>query len=99
MEDRPMLSCLQPWDFPKGREKFLFGGIFKVFVLDVFPRPCFQVGAEVEWVSELAKNRGLGSVTSKGPHQQRDSGKENTQRQKIQEAVITRSQVWSVELI
>ena len=71
MEDRPMLSCLKPWDFPKGREKSLFGGTFKVFVLDVFPRPCFQVGAEVEWVSELAKNRGLDSVTSKGPHQQR----------------------------
>lgn len=70
--------------------------------MDVFLRPNFQAGAEVEWVSELAENRGLDTMTIGGRHQQRDSGKENKQRQKrpkIQEAVSGRSQEWSLELI
>lgn len=65
MEDRAMASCLQPWDFPKGREDFHVWGIFKVFVLDVFPRLSFQV-REVKWVSELAENRELDLMTPKG---------------------------------
>lgn len=66
MEDRAMASCLQPRDFPEGREDFGVWGIFKVFVLDVFPRPSFQVREEVKWVSELAENRGLDVMTPKG---------------------------------
>lgn len=64
------------------------------FVLAVFSRPSFQVGAEVEWVSELPETRGLDTMTTKGSHQQRDLEKENKQRpkkQKIQEAVSGRS--------
>jgi hypothetical protein len=39
--------------------EFLFGEFLKIFLLDVFPRPSFQAGAEDKRKSELAGNRGL----------------------------------------
>lgn len=55
-----------PGTFLKG-ERIPVWGIFKVFVLDVFPRPSFQDEAEAGWVLELAENRRLDSMTPKGP--------------------------------
>lgn len=54
-----------PGTFLKG-ERIPVWGIFKVFVLDVFPRPSFQDEAEAGWVLELAENRRLDSMTPKG---------------------------------
>lgn len=70
-----------PGTFLKG-ERIPVWGIFKFFVLDVFPRPSFQAEAEAGWVLEFAENRRLDSMTPKGPRQQRGSENEKKNRNK-----------------
>lgn len=72
-----------PGTFLKG-ERIPVWGIFKVFVLDVFPQPSFQDEAEAGWVLELAENRGdwiqwlLKGLVSRGAQKMKKKTKTET---------------------
>lgn len=74
-----------PGTFLKG-ERIPVWGIFKVFVLDVFPQPSFQDEAEAGWVLELAENRGdwiqwlLNGLVSRGAQKMRKKKKNRNKR-------------------